>query len=156
MDLIPSRLLARRRRIAAWTLGGAFVVALLALAPPARAADNMMAALAGSSEVPSVMGPGTGKVDIALNPAGTMLTWTVTYSGLSGPVTAAHFHGPAVVGQNGAVIAPITGPLASPIMGSTPITLAQLDQIRAGQWYINLHTAAHPNGEVRGQVVARP
>ena len=47
---------------------------------------------------------------------------------------------------------PFAGPLASPIIGSATLTPAQVDQLKQGLWYINLHTAANPGGELRGQV----
>jgi hypothetical protein len=71
---------------------------------------------------------------------------------MTGPVTAGHFHGPAPAGSNAGVVVPFAGPLASPIIGSATLTPAQVDQLKSGLWYINLHTAANPGGEIRGQV----
>jgi len=48
---------------------------------------------------------------------------------------------------------PITGDLTSPITGSASVTDAQAADLRAGKWYVNVHTAANPGGEIRGQVV---
>ena len=93
-------------------------------------------------------GTGTGKVELD----GNVVKWTVTYSGMTGPVTAGHFHGPAPAGSNAGVVVPFAGPLASPIVGSATLTPAQVDQLKSGLWYINLHTAANPGGEIRGQV----
>jgi transcription elongation factor len=134
-----------------WAANAALVLACAAT--PAWAADAMTAQLAGSSEVPAVMSAGTGTVAANLDAAGVVLSWTVTFSGLSGPVTAAHFHGPAVPGKNASVVVPITGQLTSPISGSTMLTPAQVLELKSGQWYFNLHTAANPGGEIRGQVV---
>lgn len=134
-------------------LWGAGLALALAAAAPAWAADPMTAQLAGASEVPPVMSAGTGTAALTLDAAGVVLSWTVTFSGLSGPVTAAHFHGPAVVGKNAGVVVPITGQLTSPISGSAMLTSAQVAELKSGQWYVNLHTAAHPGGEIRGQVV---
>ena len=78
------------------------------------------------------------------------------YSGLSGAVTAAHFHGPAIPGQNAGVALPLNGKLDSPLEGEATLTEAQAAQVMAGQWYINLHTAANPKGEVRGQLIISP
>lgn len=81
-----------------------------------------------------------------------MLSWIGIYSGLSDPATGAHFHGPAAVGQNAGVAVPITACLASPSKGEATLTDSQLAELMAGQWYLNLHTAAHAPGEIRGQI----
>ena len=110
------------------------------------------ARLSGSDEVPPVTGSAVGRVEASLNAQSHMLTWTATYSGLTGAASAAHFHGPAAVGENAGVVVPISGSLASPITGTTTLTDAQTADVLAGKWYLNLHTAAHPNGEIRGQL----
>ena len=116
----------------------------------------MTTRLSGASEVPPVMGNASGTVEANLNKQTSELSWTVTYSGLSGPVTGAHFHGPAMAGANAGVVVPITGSLTSPIRGVASLTAAQVADLMAGKWYVNLHTAANPNGEIRGQLPARP
>ena len=115
-----------------------------------KAKGRMTVPLSGGSEVPPNSSPGTGTALIDLE--GNTLKWTVTYSGTTGPVTAGHFHGPAAAGANAGVALPFTGSMASPIVGTATLTPAQLDQVKAGLWYVNLHTAAHPGGELRGQV----
>lgn len=109
--------------------------------------------LSGAQEVPANTSAGAGRVDASLDKSTHVLTWTVTYDGLSGPVKAGHFHGPAYAGSNANVALGLTGQVESPIKGSATLTAAQLAQLMAGQWYVNLHTAAHPAGEVRGQVL---
>ena len=125
--------------------------------PPATPAASstpmeMTARLNGASEVPPVPGGGSGSVTGTLNKQTGLLNWTVTHTGLSGPLTGAHFHGPALVGQNAGVVVPIGGAMDSPIKGQATLTAAQMADLMAGRWYVNLHTAANPNGEVRGQV----
>ena len=71
---------------------------------------------------------------------------------MTGPVTAGHFHGPAAAGANAGVVVPFAGSLASPITGSATLTDPQIADLKAGKWYVNLHTAANPGGEIRGQV----
>src|SRR6476659_2625518 len=56
-------------------------------------------ALSGARELPTVETPATGVADITYDPATRVVSWVITYSGLSGAATAAHFHGPA--GQEG-------------------------------------------------------
>jgi hypothetical protein len=129
--------------------------AALAFATPSLAAMvHMKADLKGASEVPSNDSKGTGKVDVTYNTASKMLSWKGSYSGLSGPATAAHFHAGAP-GKNGGVIVPIfAGKSAkSPFSGSKKLTDAQATQLESGDWYVNIHTAAHKAGEIRGQVV---
>ena len=108
--------------------------------------------LTGAAEVPANVSSGSGVVTTRLDKSTRVLTWTVTYSGLTGPVTAGHFHGPALPGSNAGVVVPFTGSTASPIQGSATLTEAQVVDLAAGKWYANLHTAAHPGGEIRGQV----
>jgi CHRD domain-containing protein len=91
-----------------------------------------------------------------LDTASKTLTWTVTYSGLGGPATAAHIHGPAAPGANAGVLVPFNGDLASPIKGSATLTDAQISDLEAGKWYVNIHTAANKSGEIRGQLVRVP
>jgi hypothetical protein len=123
----------------------------------AWAADiNFKTTLSGASEVPPVTTPGTGNATATFDTATKTLNWTVDYSGMSGPVTAAHIHGPAAAGANAGVLVPLTGSLASPIKGSATLTDAQVSDLEAGRTYINLHTAAHPGGEVRGQLERTP
>jgi hypothetical protein len=108
--------------------------------------------LDAKQSVPPNSSAGTGTVVTTLDKGTRVLRWTVTYSGLTGPVTAAHFHGPAAPGQNAGVVLPFTGNLQSPIQGQATLTEAQMADLVAGKWYANLHTAAHPGGEIRGQV----
>jgi hypothetical protein len=111
------------------------------------------ASLVGASETPPTDSAGTGSAAIDLDTTAKTLSWTLTYSGLTGPANMAHFHGPAPVGQSAGVQIPLTGDLTSPVKGSASITDAQTADLKAGLWYINIHTAAHPGGEIRGQVV---
>ncbi len=119
-------------------------------AKPAMAPGEMSATLSGTKEVPPNSSGGSGSAKVNLS--GNSLSWTITYSGTTGPVTAGHFHGPAAAGANAGVVVPFAGPLASPIIGSATLTDAQVADLKAGKWYVNLHTAAHPGGELRGQV----
>ena len=132
-------------------LAGALVSALAiggcAMKPMVPVAKAMGASLSGASEVPPVIGAGTGSADASLNSDTNVLSWTISYTGLSGPVTAGHFHGPALAGVNAGVVLPLSGSLASPITGSALLSPAQLADLMAGRWYLNLHTAANPGGD---------
>ena len=125
--------------------------ATVAFAGPAFA-EKMKATLDGKSQVPPNASAGTGTADIDYDAGTKKLTWKLTYSGLSGPVTAAHFHGPAEPGKNAGVALAIPNATASPVEGSATLTDAQAADLTAGKYYINVHTAANPGGEIRGQV----
>ena len=111
--------------------------------------------LSGAQEVPPVNTPASGRARTWYDRSTRSLTWTVDAQGLSGPLTAAHFHGPAAPGQNAGVQVPIST-AAMPMTGAATLTPAQEADLLAGRWYVNLHTAANPNGEIRGQVTAGP
>ena len=125
--------------------------AAVAFAGPAFA-EKMKATLDGKSEVPPNASTGTGTADIDYDAATKKLSWKLTYSGLSGPASAAHFHGPAEPGKNAGVAVAIPGATSSPAEGSAVLTDAQAADLMAGKYYINVHTAANPGGEIRGQV----
>jgi hypothetical protein len=110
------------------------------------------AELKASEEVPANDSKGTGTVTATYDTASKKLTWKGNYSGLTGPATMAHFHGPAEPGKNAGVAVPIT-PSTSPFENSANLTDVQATDLMAGRWYVNVHTAAHPGGEIRGQVV---
>ena len=112
--------------------------------------------LTGAEEVPPVEASGKGSAALTYDPATRVVTWTITYTGLSAPATMAHVHGPAEKGKNGPVVIWLATkgiPAESPFKGEATLTPEQAQQFTAGEWYINLHTQAHPGGEIRGQVV---
>jgi hypothetical protein len=122
-------------------------------AATARAGTAFDAVLSGGAEVPPVASQGKGSATLTLERETRTLRYAVEYSGLTGPLTAAHLHGPAGPGANAPPVAPIAvGP--SPMEGTTTLTEAQVADLEAGLYYVNLHTAAHPGGEIRGQVAA--
>ena len=125
--------------------------ATIALAGPALA-EKMKVTLDSKSEVPPNTSAGTGTADVDYDAASKKLTWKLTYSGLSGPATGAHFHGPAEAGKNAGVKVAIPNATSSPAEGSTILTDEQAADLTAGKYYINVHTAANPGGEIRGQV----
>jgi hypothetical protein len=125
------------------------------------AGDAYFADLNGAQENPPVAGTGTGTGLAVISADGSTVTYLIAYSGLTGTVNASHIHTGAV-GTNGGVILPIT-PGPSPMSGTltaaiftpsgTVTTFAEaVAAIRAGTTYFNLHTTAHPGGEIRGQI----
>lgn len=123
----------------------------VAFAGPAFA-EKFKATLNGKSEVPPNASTGTGTADIDYDPASKKISWKLTYSGLTGPAKAAHFHGPAEPGKNAGVVLAIPGATKSPAEGSATLTDAQAAELEAGKLYVNVHTEANPGGEIRGQV----
>jgi hypothetical protein len=111
--------------------------------------------LAGSNEVPAVVTPATGTAVLAIDTDANTISYTITYSGMAdgagGNPTAAHFHGYVPVGQNAGVVQPITVG-ASPITGVWNYPEGSEANILNGLSYINLHSAPHPNGEIRAWV----
>lgn len=111
-------------------------------------------ALSGSQETPPHPGKGKGFGMAVFDDKTHELRWKITFSGLSGDATMAHFHGPAPRGvAAGVEISLGSGVLASPLVGTATLTDAQTKDLLAGLFYVNIHTAANPKGEIRGQVV---
>jgi len=147
----------------------AAVALAMALAANGQAKAKFGATLKGSSETPAVDSKGTGTATFTVS--GTSVEYKITASGLSGDATAAHIHlgpttaaGPVVVpfaakainnSGNGSVT--ISGSFTSAdVKPQTNPSIKNLDdllaQMRAGNTYVNIHTAAHPPGEIRGQI----
>jgi hypothetical protein len=127
----------------------------LAFASPSLAAmTNMKADLKPANEVPPADSKGAGSVALTYDSDSKKLSWKGTYTGLSGPATAAHFHGPAPSGKNAGVMVPIfQGEMAkSPFEGSATLNDAQAKALMDGELYVNIHTGTNKAGEIRGQV----
>lgn len=154
------------------------LTALLALSTLAVACDDededpngppdtntFSANLTGAKERPPVTTNASGDATFTVSTSGatTTVTYSVTVTGLSGPVTAAHIHGPADANAVANPIVPltVTGTGTSGVVvsgsftttGHATINIAQLvTHMLAGNTYINIHTSANPNGEIRGQI----
>ncbi|GAA2849218.1 CHRD domain-containing protein [Aminobacter aminovorans] len=122
---------------------------LLAVTPSLSETMKFKADLNAASEVPPTDSSGSGTAEVTVDSATRKLSWTVTSTGLSGDATAAHFHGPAAVGENADPVVDISSSVAS---GSADLTDQQMADLQAGKWYLNLHTQKFPDGEIRGQV----
>jgi len=123
-------------------------------AAPKMATQSFRATLSSAAEVPSNASPGTGTLEATFDKASSVLKWKVVYSGLTGPATMAHFHGPAMPGANAGVAVPFKTAV-SPIEGKATLTPEQVNDLLAGKWYANVHTAQHPGGEIRGQLMLK-
>ena len=131
------------------------LAAVTLVAAPAFAEETkFMAMLSGAEEVPPVETGGTGSANVTWNSETKELSWSIDFAGLSGPATAAHFHGPADPGANAGPVITIDD-LESPSEGTATLTDEQAADLAAGKWYVNVHTEAHPDGEIRGQLLFR-
>jgi hypothetical protein len=141
-----------RRVIVSW-FGAFALIGVLAGASEIQAQQVRLTGEAkGSNEVPPLQSLASGKAVATYDPATRTLSWTITYSGFSTRPTAMHFHGPADSTRNAGIAVLIPGNLDSPINGSAVLTESQAADLLAGRWYLNIHTAAHPAGELRAQM----
>jgi hypothetical protein len=126
-------------------------------APSSSNVQVYTATLTSAEEVPPATDSrGTGTAEVRVDTSTNELTWKVTYSGLTGPATMGHIHGPAAKGQNAGVVVPFTNVAGqTSAEGKAKITQAQYGDLAAGLYYVNIHTAAHPGGEIRGQLMRK-
>jgi hypothetical protein len=83
--------------------------------------------------------------------SGSMLTWKLTYSRLTGKALAAHIH----LGRRGVagpVVVPLCGPCVSGVHKTSKLTSKVKAALLSGGAYVNVHTAKNAAGEIRGQV----
>jgi CHRD domain len=147
-----------RSGLLAATLGAALLLSAcsspmnLEPAAPMMAKQMLRATLSSAAEVPPNASSGSGTMEGSFDKASGVMRWKVTYTGLTGPATMAHFHGPAMPGSNAGVVVPFPS-AASPAEGMVNLTAAQATDLMTGKWYVNVHTAQNPGGEIRGQVL---
>lgn len=112
----------------------------------------------GSQEVPPVTTNGSGTISGTYDTASRALVYTVTWTGLSGPSTVAHFHGPAMPGENAGPIQDLLIETNGPA-GTASASITASDALHsalvAGKVYYNVHTDDFPDGEIRGQVTLK-
>lgn len=94
----------------------------------------------------------TGHVDATLDTVTHQLKYTIDYKDLTGPVTIAHFHGPAEPGVEAGVMTLIPGPYESGMSNTVTIDAATQSAMLSGLTYVNLHTKQYPKGEARAQM----
>lgn len=146
-----------RRFIPMTAVAAIAAIGLVACTQQAMMADTVTykAHLTAKDEVPPNASAGMGDGTFTLNTKTKELTWSMSYSGLTGPATASHLHGPGKPGENKGVAVPLgpNGNLPSPITGKATLTDAQMADLQAGMYYANIHTDANKGGEIRGQVM---
>lgn len=120
-----------------------------ALSAGAAFAADIKVTLSGANEVPPVTTAAGGGGAITVGDDGSV-SGSVSTTGVAG--TAAHIHDGAV-GKNGPVILPLTKEGdAYKVPAGAKFTDAQMASFKAGNLYINVHSAANPGGEIRGQL----
>jgi hypothetical protein len=137
----------------------AFAIATVLATGSAALATTLAfkAQLSGGGEAPRNDSTGKAELSATLDTDTNLLTWTVSYSGLTGAPIGAHFHGPISYSgltpeENAPIQVGTPGNLASPFKGSSTITDVQAKDLKDGRWYFNVHTPKFPAGEVRGPV----
>ncbi len=144
------------RNIQMLSLAGALAFSGAPALPVSAATLSYTADLKSASDSPPNTSKATGKVMAWFDTVSNKLSWAVTYTGLSGPATAAHFHGPTAMGAHAAPVAPVPpAGLATPMNGEAMPTDAQAEELADGKWSFNIHTAAHAGGEIRGQMMKK-
>ncbi len=136
-----------------------FLVTLLAGCKDHDLGNNIVQqkalSLSSGQEAPPNNSPATGSADVSYDRDAKKLTYTVTYSGLTGNPTMGHIHGSSPRGVNSGVIHHFMGiPQATSgtITGSYDVAPDKEEDLLNGLFYFNIHTAAYPGGEIRGQI----
>ncbi len=151
---------------------GVLILGISLLVPAALAQKTKFTAtLSGKDQVPAVDTSAKGEATFQLNSAGDALTYTITVTDIE-DASAAHIH-MAPVGKNGQPVVMLYPTDVSPakagkysgVLATGTITAASLigplhgktvadlvEQINAGNTYVNVHTKAHAGGEIRGQI----
>ncbi len=132
-------------------------IALALLAAGASHAETLSfhTKLEGSKDkIPNNV-PATGTATLELDTATKVAHYTVIYGGLSSPPIKVHLHGPKEEGMKApAVLDEHSDHPTSPTKGTVTLTDHQIDQLQAGQLYVNVHTQNYPDGEIRGWLLA--
>jgi hypothetical protein len=111
----------------------------------------LRADLTSAAEIPPNSSVGRGQALFTYDTDTNQLEYSVTYEGLSGSATAADIHGPAATNSNAAVIVSFPVP-DSPISGTATLNASQAAALLADRLYVDIHTGAHTDGEIRGQI----
>ena len=142
-------------------VGLAFLSGIAVATPLAHATlITFTATLDGSQQVPANASTATGSGTVVLDDVADTMTVDLSWQGLTGPALAAHIHGPGAVGTNAAILFPFAN-VPAVVSGSMPeqtipITPAQIADLEAGLYYMNIHTLMFPLGEIRGQLTQVP
>lgn len=121
--------------------------------------------LSGAQETPAVPSTALGTMDVFYSKETRTLTYSVSWSGLTGSVNAMHIHGLAPLGYIAGVVQTFTtativrcptslntscGTYQGSLLADGVVVLEE--NILNGNYYVNLHTTVYPGGEIRGQI----
>ena len=143
-----------RKLVTLLVAGAVCALALSTLSVAATRTTVWTAALSSGQEIPKQVVKNTAAHGLFKGTlSGKTLKWTLTYSKLSGPATAAHIH-MAAKGISGPIVVPLCPPCKSGLTGTATLTPALLSAFKKHLLYVNVHTAKNPNGEIRGQLAS--
>ena len=143
-----------RKLVTLLVAGAVCALGLVTLSTAATRTTVWTAALSSAQEIPKQVVKNTAAHGLFKGTlSGNKLKWTLTYSKLSGPATAAHIH-MAAKGISGAVVVPLCPPCKSGLAGTATLTSALLSAFKKHLLYVNVHTGKNPNGEIRGQLAS--
>ncbi len=130
------------------SLVGLALVSLVAAAPAHAEINSFAAILSGSNEVANGDPDGFGLATIVIDVPTNRVTWAIQANNIL-PLTGAHIHTGAA-GTNGGVVVNFGGQLFGSVIDADAASITPLN---AANWYVNLHTEAHPGGAIRGQLM---
>ena len=113
--------------------------------------------MSGAQETPVNPSPGTGRLNVSYSKVSKLLSYSFTWSGLTGPPNAAHIHGLAPAGYPASVVQTFSS-LAASTSGSYSGSFlvdgikVKEEDLLSGLYYVNIHTNTYPGGEIRGQI----
>lgn len=125
---------------------------------PPKKQYPLAAKLTGGQEVPPNNSKGLGTLVGSYNSMTRVLTYKLIWVGLTTDAAAMHFHGPALPGVNAGIQIGIDGfptQRNGHVWGKDTLTMTQAADLLAGKWYVNIHNANFPGGEIRGQVIVK-
>jgi hypothetical protein len=139
-------------------VAGGLLIAGGLLAAPAASAEVLRFKARLSAPVEGSRGArrASGVAELILDTDMRVLSWRITYTGLTGPVTGAHFQTPTEPNRPLAMPDELAPPYASPMAASALVDNIQIGDLRAGLWSLVLATARHPGGEITGGIERAP
>jgi hypothetical protein len=146
------------KKLGSIVVAGALAMLVFAAVSSARSSSGMYhlsAALNAGQEIPKqVVKDQSAHGSFSATLSGTHLVWKLTFAKLTGSATAAHIH-LGGMGKAGNVVVPLCTPCKTGQTGTATISASLLKTIKKHGTYVNVHTAKNPNGEIRGQLVAK-